>query len=202
MKNKVISGGSIAGGKGRYDRVENDYYATPPYAVRNFLDKMRDDGVELNGNFLEPACGGGHISDVLVDYFGLENVYSYDLVDRGYGRFNGTKDFLVDDFKSFNNVITNPPFKYAEEFARKALSVATNKVILLCKIQFLEGKKRVPLFKETPLKYIYVYSSRVATYRNGEESDGNGKKWSTTMCLAWFVWEHGYDGEPIVRWVK
>ena len=202
MKNVVISGGAIAGGKGKYSRVENDYYATPPYAVRDFLDKLNNDGVELKGSFLEPACGEGHISDVLIEYFGDDNVFSFDLVDRGYAKFNGVRDFITDDFRRFDNVITNPPFKYAKEFILKSLSISNDKVMMLCKIQLLEGVKRYDLFKNTPLKYVYVYSSRVATYRNGVSRDENGKKWATTMCLAWFVWEHGYDCEPIIRWIK
>jgi len=28
-----------------------------------------------------------------------------------------------------------------------------------------------------------------------------GKNWSSTMCFAWFVWEHGYDGEPVLKWL-
>lgn len=25
--------------------------------------------------------------------------------------------------------------------------------------------------------------------------------WSSTMCFAWFVWEHGFTGEPGIRWL-
>ena len=28
-----------------------------------------------------------------------------------------------------------------------------------------------------------------------------GKPWSTALFLAWFVWEQGYEGEPIIRWL-
>lgn len=21
------------------------------------------------------------------------------------------------------------------------------------------------------------------------------------MCFAWFIWEHGYKGEPIIKWI-
>ena len=27
------------------------------------------------------------------------------------------------------------------------------------------------------------------------------KKMSSTMAFAWFIWEKGYTGEPIVRWL-
>ena len=202
MKAKKITGAALAGGKGFYNRVEDDYYATPKYATRLFIDKLMEDNIKLKGSFLEPACGGGHISDVLIEYFGDDNVFSFDLVDRGYARLNGVKDFLTDDFKRFDNIITNPPFKYAKEFILKSLSISNDKVMMLCKIQLLEGVKRYDLFKNTPLKYVYVYSSRVATYRNGVSRDENGRKWATTMCLAWFVWEKGYIGDPVIRWIR
>lgn len=201
MVKKNINGAALAGGKGNNKRVDNDYYATPSYAVKMLLNKLEQDGIFLNGTLIEPACGGGHISDVLIDKYGYSNVYSYDIVDRGYANINGIKNFITDIFPMFNNVITNPPFKHAEEFIRKALSIATDKIIMLCKIQLLEGVKRLELFKHTPLKYVYIHSSRVATYRNGESRDSNGKKWATTMCLAWFIWEQGYNGEPIIRWL-
>jgi len=28
-----------------------------------------------------------------------------------------------------------------------------------------------------------------------------GKKWGSTMCFAWFVWEVGYKGDPIIKWL-
>jgi len=38
--------------------------------------------------------------------------------------------------------------------------------------------------------------------RNGLEINPlTGKKWSSTMCFAWFIWEHDYTGEPIIRWL-
>ena len=39
--------------------------------------------------------------------------------------------------------------------------------------------------------------------RNGSEIDElTGKKMnSSTMAFAWFVWEIGYEGEPIIRWL-
>jgi hypothetical protein len=68
------------------------------------------------------------------------------------------------------------------------------------KIQFLEGFKRKSLFERYPPKYIYVFRNRMATWNNGNEFDETGKRWSTTMCHAWFIWEKGSLTEPIIRW--
>lgn len=57
------------------------------------------------------------------------------------------------------------------------------------------------MYKKYPPKYIYVFVKRMVTWNNGEQFNEMGKKWATTMCHAWFVWEKGYEGEPVVRWL-
>lgn len=169
------------------DREENDFYPTPPNAVHELLKREKFEGLTW-----ECACGDGAISKVLEEY-GLE-VYSSDLIDRGYGDVG--IDFL-NTYKKVDNIITNPPYKYATEFVQHALTQANKKVAMLLKIQFLEGVKRYELFKTTPLKKVYVFSQRLKIYKNGIQ-----QKNSTMMCFAWFVWEHGYKGEPIIDWIK
>ena len=196
MENR-LSGAQLAGGNSSTKREENDYYATAPETTKLFLDTFKED---LGESILEPACGEGHLAEVLKEYFPNSNIDCIDLIDRGYG--TGGIDFLTyNTDKKFDTVITNPPFKYAKEFILKSLAVSNRYVIMLCKIQLLEGVKRKEMFESTPLKYIYVHTTRQATWKNGEETDSRGKKWATTMCLAWFVWEKDYKGEPVVRWI-
>ncbi len=127
-------------------------------------------------------------------------IVSTDLIDRGYGV--GGVDFLEKEYdRTFDNVITNPPFKYMREFIEKSLEISTDKVIMFGTIQFLEGQRRKEFLKKSPLKYVYVFSERQNPMRNGSPVDENGKKWSSTMCFAWYVWEQGYEGEPIIRWL-
>ena len=191
----ILNGSSLAGGTPMRGRVENDYYATPPESTQALLNVL-----ELNGSILEPACGEGHISEVLKSNYPNSEVVSTDLIDRGYGE--GGIDFLEHIYdRTFTNVITNPPFKYMREFVEKSLEISTDKVIMFGKIQFLEGQRRKEFLENSPLKYVYVFSERQNPMRNGSPVDENGKKWSSTMCFAWYVWEKGYEGEPIVRWL-
>lgn len=191
----LLRGSSLAGGTPSRGRVENDYYATPPESTQALLNVLR-----LNGSILEPACGEGHISEVLKTNYPDSEIVSSDLIDRGYGQ--GGIDFLSNEYsRTFGNVMTNPPFKYMREFTEKALELAEDKVIMFGKIQFLESKSRREFLENSPLKYIYVFSERQNPLRNGESVDENGKKWSSTMCFAWYVWEKDYQGEPIVRWL-
>ena len=192
MDKKQLTGTSLSGTSTTRDRVENDYYATPPESTLKLLEVE-----EFKGNVLEPCCGEGHISEVLKekDY----EVFSNDLVNRGYGE--SFKDFLNDNFETYDNIITNPPFKYAKEFIEKSLEITTGKVAMFCKIQLLEGVSRKEMFESTPLKTVYVFTKRQNPLRNGSPVDENGKKWASTMCFAWFVWEHGYEGKPNIEWL-
>ena len=197
--NKVLSGGQLAGGNSTSKREENDFYATNPETLKLFLYEFWKDN-SFEGDILEPACGQGHISKTLKEMLPSFNVISTDLIDRGYGQ--GGVNFLTHDYgRTFNTVITNPPFSLAREFIEKGLKVADKYVIMLCKIQLLEGVKRKDMFLNTPLKYVYVHTTRQATWKEGKPTDSKGKKWATTMCLAWFVWDKEYEGEPIIRWI-
>lgn len=191
----IIKGSSLAGGTPTRGRVKDDYYATPPQSTQALLDVL-----ELKGTILEPACGEGHISEVLKKNYPGSEIVSTDLVDRRYGV--GGIDFLEKEYnRTFDNVITNPPFEYMREFVEKSLEISTDKVIMFGKIQFLEGQRRKEFLKNSPLKYVYVFSTRQNPMRNGSPVDENGKKWSSTMCFAWYVWEQGYQGEPTIRWL-
>ena len=125
------------------DRQREDYYATEPKATE-WLCKLE----RFEGRILEPSCGEGHMSEVLkkAGY----DVVSRDLVDRGYGE---VADFLdIDNLEWDGNIVTNPPYKYAQEFVEKALSIIPKrkKVAMFLKLTFLEGKARRALFRSTP----------------------------------------------------
>ena len=190
-----LKGTSLVGASVNYERVENDFYATDPQSVKALLD-FEDFN---NGTILEPCCGQGHISQTLIDNTN-SMVDSYDLIDRGYGI--GNTDFLKSEFINYDYIVTNPPFILAKEFVTKSLEIANKKVAMFLKIQFLEGQSRKEWFKQTPLKTVYVFSKRQDPLRNGEAlNPKTGKKWGSTMCFCWFVWEIGYKGKPQIEWI-
>lgn len=179
-----------------HEREIDDYYATDPKALEVFLDMIEEDGIKLHNNIWECACGEGHLSKAL-ESRGYK-VWSTDLVDRGYG--SGNTDFLKSIPDSWcGDVLTNPPYKYAREFVEKALEVTRigAYIVMFLKIQFLEGQGRRELFKKYPPKYVYVNSARQTCYINGDMS----RKMSSASCYCWFVWQKGFNGEPIIRWI-
>ena len=184
-------GGKLAGGNPERGRVENDFYATHPDSTKALLSVF-----EIQYPALEPACGEGHISKLLDPY----RTKSFDLIDRGFGNIGF--DFLkAKFFGEYNTVITNPPFCLFQEFVEKSLKIAKKNVIMFGKLQALEGQKRATYLEITPLKTVYVFKKRQQPMRNGKEFDDNGKKLSSTMAFAWYVWEIGYTGKPQIEWI-
>ena len=172
------------------DREENDFYATEPKAVELLLAEEN-----FANNILEPCCGEKHITNVL-EQAGY-TVKSSDLIDRGVGAD------IQDFFESTDwdgDIISNSPYKNALDFVKHSLEIVKDgsKVAMFLKILFLEGKTRKEFFLENPPKVIYVASGRLNCAKNGDFD-----KYTTgAVCYAWFVWEKGYKGEPVVRWIN
>lgn len=173
-----------------HEREHNDFYATDPKAVEMLL-KVES----FAPNIWECACGRGHMSKVL-EANGYK-VRSTDLIDRGYGE--GGVDFLAQVEQWDGDIITNPPYKYGIEFVDKRLELIKdgNRVAMFLKLQFLEGKKRRAFFEKNPPKIIYVSTSRLVCALGG---DFESYKHSNAVTYAWFIWEKGYKGDPIIKW--
>lgn len=99
------------------------------------------------------------------------------------------------------DIITNPPYILATEFVYHALELVKNgrKVAMFLKIQFLEGKKRRKLFEEHPPKIVYVSSSRLTCAKNGDFERAKG---SNAICFAWYIWEKGWRGDTVLKWIN
>jgi hypothetical protein len=178
-------------GHGQGAREKNDFYPTPLRGVEALL------GVEkFSGAVWEPACGDGAISKsfAAAGY----DVLSTDLVDRGFG--TPGIDFLLEWRARAPNIVTNPPFKLAVPFVRKALELTTGKVAMLLKVAFLEGIERSTLFASSPLARVHVFSQRLA-FVPGGTSEGRALDGGGMMAFAWFVWDHSHKGPPTLGWL-
>lgn len=173
------------------DREENDFYATDPLAMELLLEKET-----FNKNIWECAVGNGMLSNVLKSHG--YNVKETDLYDRGCGE-SGV-DFLTQTEMFGGDIITNPPFKYNLLFVKKALELIPqgNRVAMFLRIQFLEGKERGKFFKHSPPKIVYVASGRLSCAKNSDFE----KYKSSATAYAWFIWEKGYKGDTIIKWIN
>ena len=173
------------------NRAEFDYYATDPQAVEMLL------ALESFASVIwEPACGEGHISKVLQAH-GYE-VISTDLIYRGFGELE-PMDFLEETFPDFEgDIITNPPYSVGLEFVERALETVRlgGKVAMFLKVQFLEGQKRGEFFKQTPPRTVYISRSRLSCAKNGDFA----RFPDSAIAYAWYVWEKGFTGDPVIKW--
>lgn len=190
-----------------HERAEHDYYATDPKAAELIVSTEK-----FEGSIWENCAGEGHLSKRLSE-LGYD-VVSTDLVDRGFGK--GGVDFFKCTTALADNIITNPPYKYAKEWTYHSLELLKKgkKLALFLPIQFLESETRRALFKSFPPKTVYVCTNRIMCGINGNfyeqdvngnivyDKSGNPKKTSSAKCYAWFVWEKGYEGATTLKWIN
>lgn len=180
----------------RFDgRSSPDDFPTPPWATRGLIEHIISDTKSLsNMSCLEPACGCGHMSKVLTEYF--SNVCSSDAYDYQYGQ---VRDYLLEPYNdaSFDWVITNPPFRLAEEFIIRSLSVAKVGVAILARTVFIESVGRYEyLFKNNPPSKFAQFCERVPMVKGRLD-----QKASTATGYAWLVWEKNYTSDPKLMWI-
>ena len=179
--------------KNHKEREALDYYSTPTEEVTNILNT-------LNINFigktiLEPAAGGGHmlqgIKNYLADNINNATIIATDIQDRGCNDIEtgAAFDFLSDEYPYKDNIdyiIMNPPYSIIEPFVMRSLGIANKGVLMLGRLQFLEGEKRFEnILAEYPPTDIYVYVDRIACFKNGDIS----QKMSSAQAYAWFYWD-------------
>jgi hypothetical protein len=160
-----------------------DDFPTPPWATRALVEHVIASKVSLASmTCLEPACGRGHMSKALAEYF--SEVVSYDVFEYGFG---GVADFLKTKHhdQSFDWVITNPPFKLGEEFIKRSIKIARRGVAMLARTVFIESVGRYEgLFKPNPPSAFAQFVERVPMVKGRLD-----KKASTATGYGWLVWE-------------
>lgn len=177
-------------------RDSADDFPTPPWATRSLIEHVLENRKDLGKmTCWEPACGAGHMSKVLVEYF--DTVLSSDVYDYQYGSIF---DFVSTPVRenSFDWVITNPPFKHAQTFVLTALKVARKGVAILARSVFLESVGRYnKIFRDTPPAVFAQFSERVPMVKGRLD-----KKATTATGYAWLVWEKENCGAfPHLVWI-
>ena len=145
------------------EREQHDFYATDSRAIDLLVSK-----IDLPKQVFEPACGAGHLS-VRLEELGHE-VYSSDLIDRGYGH---VKDFFAMNEPPFDGdfaIVTNPPYRFATEFITHSLELVPEGglVCMFLKTTFAESKGRyTTLFRNYPPTGFYNASSAYCARKTG-----------------------------------
>lgn len=182
------------------ERQNDDYYATDPIAIDKLASAFRIPEVVW-----ECACGEGHLSRRLIERG--HQVMSSDLIDRGYGyvRYDFLKQDHLPEFMQDEDccILTNPPYKYATEFAEHALELLPEgkPCILLLKTQALEGKKRWErLYRHGFLHEVHQFTERLLCAKNGDFQtmiEGGG----SAVSYAWFVFRKTRCQSTKIFWI-
>lgn len=180
-------------------RVESkeslDDFPTPPWATRAFVENMLGGSKMLAElSCLEPACNRGYMSVALSEYF--KTVESSDVFDYGFGNVKNFLDGSYDE-QSFDWVITNPPFKLAENFIEEGLRVARRGVAVLTRTVFIESIGRYErLFSQNPPKVFAQYVERVPMVKGRLD-----KKASTATGYGWLLWDKHTATSTELKWI-
>lgn len=194
--------------KNHKEREALDYYATPTKEVENILKTLNLDFE--NATILEPCVGGGHMAQGIFPFLkGNTKLFCSDIKNRGWEQKENQNlyiqynlDFLSDDypFNKIDYVIMNPPFKLIEPFVIRGLEISQKGMLMLGRLQFLEGKSRFEkIFDSMPPTDVYVYVDRISCFKNGDFSikpDG-------IQAYAWFYWDKEKDSNlSNLHWIR
>ncbi len=172
-----------------------DLFPTPGWATRALCEQLTALGYDLRmAAVWEPACGLGHMSRVLPEYFGA--TFSSDAADHGYGDI---MDFLFADMAGdFDWIVTNPPFRLSAQFATHALKQARMGVALLVRSSFLEGISRWrQIYDVDPPSHVFQFVERVPMCKGRVDPE-----LSTATSYSWLVWTPPRGRkDTILRWI-
>lgn len=163
------------------------------------------------GSFiLDPACGWGRIPDSAMN--ALYRARASDIVDRRRVAVEEIEfrklDFLglhpeeiYDWWKRHPqgvSIVCNPPFDQVEDFARRALALASHKVAFVFPVRRLPAAHH--WLSGTPLWRIWFLTPR-PSMPTGSHILAGGKVGGGKQDFCWIVWKKGYTGSPVVAWL-
>jgi SAM-dependent methyltransferase len=181
-------------------RDPDDHYPTPAPHVRATLGLID----ATPSTILDPGAGSGvwgqHCRtawpDATITGVELRSVAPA----SGYDVWR-TDNFLTTPFKrrqTFDLIVGNPPFKLAESFVRRSLSLLApgGTLIFLLRLAFLETQGRVRgLWRCAPPRHVAVYATRPSFL-------GNGSRDTDGTAYAAFLWQQGWCGVPTIGWLE
>ena len=182
-------------GQLEYERRDADAYWTEPWVTEALLESF-----PLKEPFWEPACGRGDIVQVLRKRNWL--VFASDIHAHGC---QDSKIVIVDFLAELRRwpftpqtaatIITNPPYKLAEPFIRRALEWAGNyhaTVAMLLRHEFDCAGGRSDLFDRPDFAAKITLRKRP----RWDWWEREKPKASPRHNFAWFVWSATHIGSP------
>jgi hypothetical protein len=174
-----------------------NYFPTPPWATRALMEHVLPTlDVHEYRSVWEPACGEGHMAEVLREY--CPAVRASDVFAYGHGEI---LDFLRAEMPSpCDWIITNPPFADDAEFGDKAtafvlraLDLADVGVAMFTRSQWaVEGVNRFErIFRDRPPTLAAFFVERVNLCKGRWDPAGD-----TATAYSWLVWMRRLKPQP------
>ena len=142
-----------------------DDFQTPPIALKPLLPYLKKDWC-----IWECACGNGNLVKGLNDY-------GFDVIGTD---ILGGFDFINYQPDEFDCIITNPPFKYKQQFLERCYELGKPFALLL-PLTTLETKKRQSLMQKYGVEII-LFDKRI-----NFETPNKVEKSSAWFATAWFT---------------
>lgn len=175
-------------------REEHDFYETPEWCVRRFLEK-RNKSLD-SALMLEPCAGDGAIIKAFNGFYNIPDDYS-----RNIWHANDINPIHMDELAVFagiscedaldltyisSSILTNPPYKLAFPLAQHFVPQC-EEVAFLLRLNWLASKSRNEWLKENPPD-VYVLPDRPSF-------DGVG---TDATDYGWFVWNGESEGRIVM----
>lgn len=166
-------------GTSGYKRREADFYSTPAWCTEALCD-----AVELPYEIWEPAAGTHAIADVLTQRG--HRVAATDI------SADAREDFLEAD-TPHGCIVTNPPYKLAEEFIDHALGLTagTGMVAMLLRNEYDCAASRRNWFE------MRCFAKKLVLTKRPKWIEGPLKA-SPRHNFAWYVWDWKHEGPPTI----
>jgi len=180
-------------------RAEADFYPTPIPLCQAVVNNIIP--VDFNPTFIcDPGAGTGNWGRALYETMKYKNSYlvGVEIQNSDVDIYSAwcIEDYLKHEniFGNYDLIIGNPPYKQAEEFIRHSLDMLSDGgyLIFLLRLSMLESMKRGRgLWKDTPIKEVWVSMRRIPFYGKGSDDTAYGI----------YVWQKGYVGLAILKWL-
>lgn len=205
-----------------------DDFPTPPWAVRALVEYVLDPTIGTStrvplvsaSSVWEPCSNRGYMAKALKEDF--RRVHTSDIFDYSEDPTTVLCQDRVTDFlfpfsesacieaQGVDWIITNPPFRLAEQIIQRGRDIAREGVAVLVRSAFLEGVDRYnTLFSISPPTLVAQFSERVIMHKGVlrdpskeylDERTGTMKRPSTATSYTWLVWITGMAPRPMI-WI-
>jgi len=183
-----------------WKRDPHDYYREPSWCSARLFEVE-----QFRGRILDPAAGSGAI---------VRNAHAAGYVAEGSDLVVRNpalaieRDWLEACSGRWESIVSNPPFALCDDkragtypFVERCLERSTHKVALLLPSKWIQSDQRSRWLEKTGLRRVWFLTPR-PSMPPGSMVDAGVKPGNGTADFAWYVWLHGYDGSPEVRWLR